>query len=442
MTPTRSWGLVRLGSRDWAPLSLLVLAVLALAQWVIRQRSAFGPIDELQHFNYLTELIFHHRIPLPGDVLTQEALRARACHPVAAEPVPPCASPSFDPAAFPHGALSTAGGYPLTYYLPTALVAGFLSQVLGVDLVHAARTASSLWLAGGAAATYVLGRSFRGTPWATAAVTFLVVLAPMVAYQGSSVNPDAASLLSGAAAAAAWLALRGRARPAATVGLAAALTAVAWVKPNLIVVPVAIAVTELIITMVASGSSAPLRRETWTRSTPLRRVVVATAVAAVLGVAWPAVFSRLGTPEPQFGTVPWSLDAALRGWRLSLTPLTNMPKLGFINHGVWPWLGTVADTLVLVGMLGAVLLARQLSRPDDLVAAAGGDPVDPLHALGLLGVVSLVLAAPVTYLLVAASGAFLVYPPRYSLFVAPLGVAALVGTVARARRRARATEPH
>jgi hypothetical protein len=427
------WRLWRPRRHDLLPLALVALVIAASAAFVIGGERHFGPIDEFQHYDYITEIVYHHRIPVPGDTFTQEAMRAHACHPgQSATRQPPCDSASFSPSDFETGGQATTGGYPPAYYVPTALVAWGISTVTRAsDLFIAARIASVLWLVLGAALTYLLARSFAAGRWLAAGVALLAALAPMMLYQGSTVNPDSMSLLAGAGAAAAWLSLRASARWRHVVILCLVLAGIALIKPNFLAVPIAVALAE--IALAARGGARSLAtRTTWSLGSPTTRVCLAAVGASLLGVAWPFYFrlvrgtaSALVPGTPAFSAARWNTEIAFRGWANSLAPLAGLPKA--FDRGWFVLLSALVDALVISGVVAAVLMSRRRELQEDLVSSRGAAPLDPLRALGYLGAASLVVAAPVMYVVVAASRAFIIYPPRYSLFIVPIGLVALVG---------------
>ena len=458
-TGSTDWRPARLGVRDLVALVCLIGVVGAAALWVALARRNFGPLDELQHFNYLMDLLTAHRIPLPGDVLTQEALHARACRPITTEIVPACSSHAYDPGQFPLKGLATAGGYPPAYYIPTAIVAWVVHSVLGVsDYLIAARVAAIGWLLSGTAMTYWLGRSFCSRPWLAALVAGVVAFDPMIMYQGSHVSPDGAALLAGASVALAWMWVRGGTGPRGPWILFGVLWFVCWIKPNFIVVAIAVGVAEILLA-VLTGGARPFVRRDWRTALPrVRRVVPAALGAVVLGVSWSAVTHFLGrdtstilTPEEStWGQIPFSVGAAFRYWRESLLPFASFPRVNSLNSLPWHVWANVVNVLLVSGLVLAVVAVRWLrSRAarvpdsDGPDVRAGVEPVvlgeDPLRAVGVLGLAMLVLAAPVAYVLVAASGTFIGYPPRYSMFVAPIGVACVVGLLEVWRPRSRAT---
>lgn len=413
-------------------MALMLMAIAAGSAVIIHRERGFSPIDEFQHFNYITELVYNHRIPTPGDSFTQQAMRAHACHLTPHEaPQPACSSALFHPASFETGGQATTGGYPPAYYVPTAVVAWAVSKAVGAnDLFVPARIASVLWLLMGAALTYLLARSFAVGRWVAAGATLLAALSPIVLYQGSTVNPDAMSLLAGSGTAIAWLALRAVPRWWSTAVLCVVLTMVAWIKPNFLAVPVAVALAEVALAA-SRGPRSLVSRATWSTRAPTGRVCLAAVGAAALGLAWPLYFrvvlgsaSALGPSTKAFGKAAWNTDVALRGLANSLRPLSGLPKM--FDHGGFVLFSEVVDVLAVSGVVVAAAMSRRRQLAQDLVSSGpGAAPVDRLRALGYLSAASLVVAAPVTYALVGASGAFIIYPPRYSLFVIPLGLVAL-----------------
>jgi len=439
--PAPAWRLWRPRRTDLVPLALVLVIVAASAALVMRKDPRFGPIDEFQHFNYITAVVYHHRIPVPGDTFTQQAMRAHACHAARSATGPACHSLSFNPSDFENGGHSTAGGYPPAYYLPTAAVAWVVYKLSGSsDLFLPARMASLLWLLMGAALTYLLARSFAAGRWVAVGIAALAALSPMMLYQGSTVNPDSMSLLAGAGAGIAWLSLRAARRWRAVVALCAVLAFVALIKPNFLAVPIAVALAEVALAA-RHGLRSLSTRSTWSVHGPTSRVCLAAGGAVLLGVAWPVYFRHTGKllapGSVALGGAPWSTDAALRGIARSLGPLVDLPKISGFEHGIFSLLTMLINVLVVSGAVAAGLLSRRRLLPEDLVSSGRAAPVDPLHAVGYLAGVSLLVAAPVTYAIVAASGAFITYPPRYSMFVVPLGLVALVALSASPQAVAR-----
>ena len=431
----RQWRLWRPGRADVVALLFVVLATLGASALVVRAERHFGPIDEFQHFDYVTELVYHHRVPLPGDVFTQEAMRTFVCHSAPAGPnAPRCSDTTFNPADFQTGGRVTAGGEAPAYYVPTAVVAWLAAKVTGAkDLFYATRLASVLWLLLGTVVVYLLARSFAAGRLLASAIALGSALGPLMLYQGSTTNPDSMSLLAGAGTAAAWLRWRGSTSRRSWIAMAALLTFVAMIKPNFIVVPVAVALAELVI-VATGGRRALLNRRTWAMRMPLMRMWTAAAVAVGASVLWSIWFryvavppSALTPPGARYGAQHWNTGVALIGWGKSLYPQTDLPPL--LHKGEFMFLSAVVDALFIAGVLAAAVLARRRMPAEDRVSSGLAPSIDPLRALGVLAVVSLVIAAPMVYAIVAASGAFIVYPPRYSMFIVPLGLVAL-GTLA------------
>lgn len=201
--------------RRWLPYGLLIVIVMTLVGVHVHRYPVMSPIDELRHLDYL-ERASHLDFPKLGDKLHQEAMREEACRGVAATPPfyePPCDSKHFKPNEFRDDGYQNATFHPPTYYL----VGGLTSRAaveLGIfdSIVEPARLFSGLLIALGLALTLAAARlaGVRTIPAFAACVVALA--APSVFGSGTVVNPDAGSVLAGAAVmAVALLWERGRA---------------------------------------------------------------------------------------------------------------------------------------------------------------------------------------------------------------------------------------
>ncbi len=206
-----TWRFPRPRRRDVVPILLLLVIVMVTGVLLMRANRTFSRIDELEHFDYVTSLVDRGTIPRKGDHYTQQAIRAEACwrYQIAAAKLPACDAPRLSPSSFGNHGITSAGGYPPVYYLATAVVAVPIRALTGFDsLFIPARLASLLWLALGAALTYLLIRSLRAGRWTSLAVALVAALGPLMLTQGTTVNPDSMSLLAGSGTAMAWLGLR------------------------------------------------------------------------------------------------------------------------------------------------------------------------------------------------------------------------------------------
>jgi hypothetical protein len=323
------------------------------------------------------------------------------------------------------------------YYAATAAVAVPLRAVLGAPTLFVpARLASLLWLALGAVTVFLLARRVGAGRAVATGTGLLAACAPMMLEQGTTVNPDSLSLLAGAGTALAWLYARRTASWRGLAALTAVLSAVALVKANFLTLPAAVLLAELALA-VQAGPRTLLRRATWSTRAPLGRVALAVAVGEFAGLAWSYLFiirdrapgippAALPTGVPPH-TNPWNLNLFLHYAPASFAPLASGNYVNVFNRGAVDLVTAVLDLLVVSGAVVAVLLAGPR------LVTAPGEGVHPGRAVGYLAASSFVLAAPVVQVLTASSGSFVSYPPRYSLFIVPLGLVALLAVSGRRR---------
>jgi hypothetical protein len=430
--------LARLGRGDLLPLLALSWIILGCAALVVVEHPQFSPIDELQHYDYVNRLVIDHRIPRLFEAYSVTTDRALACYGPAPwkMPLPPCDSSPERLRTW--GKLyTTAGGYPPVYYAGTAVGAVAVRPVSG-NLFLAARLASSLWLVLGAVAMYLLCRTARAGRLLAFSLALGAALAPAMLFQGSTVNPDSTQMLAGAGAVLAWLRLRGRPGWRCLLGLTLVLAAAPMVKSNLFPVPFAVLAAELTLIALDGGPRCLFRLSTWSLRRPTGRLLLAVAVAAGIAAAWSAMFMVLTEPDNNVtrsaldGNSPWSTVTAIRTITRSVTPLTqNLTYMPPLNGALAGQLATLFGWMALVGAVAGSLLGRERDADGVEADLGGGTVVDPARAISLAAVWSLLLASPMTYLIVAAAGRFFPYPARYSLWTLPLGIAALAGLVGR-----------
>jgi hypothetical protein len=429
--------------RDVIPVVLIVAVVMFTGVLLLRTNTTFSRIDELEHFNYVTSLVDHHAIPRKGDLYTPEAIRAQACwrYQIGAVRLPPCDSPTLDPHDFGNHGVTTAAGYPPVYYLATAAVAAPLKGLFGFDsLFIPARLASLLWLTLGSLASYLLARAVGAGRVIATAVALVAALFPMTLTQGTTVNPDAMSLLTGAGTALAWLRLRSVPRLSAAIGLTSVLAAVTLVKANFLAIPVAVTVAELALAA-RPRLIGLLRPSTWSPRRPLFRVTVAATTGALVGVIWSVLLIIRDRPEIPLGpsgapagTGAWNLGLTMRYAAASWAPLGGAQSLVHaLDRGALVLGAQVVNLLIATGAVAAILLSRQRDVPARQTASGDDRAEEPARMVGYLAAASVAAAVPTLTLITGLSGAFLAYPARYSLFIVPLGLAALVG-LAGARR--------
>lgn len=237
----------------WQPLVLRLLPPLlvVLVAFVsvglhVRTYTLVGPIDELQHIDYLYK---SPSLVRPGDQFGDEAMQEEACRGLdyPGFELPACVvGGDYDPDDFQEAGYNTASANTPLYYTLTHAVAAPLKAVASLDsLVTAGRLVGGLWLAGGLLLAYAAARRLGAGRWATASVLVVLACAPAVVYPSATITPDAATLAVGAGAllAALWW----EERPARRWPVLALVTAVALaIKMTNITVLVAVGIAMVI----------------------------------------------------------------------------------------------------------------------------------------------------------------------------------------------------
>jgi hypothetical protein len=181
-----------------APVWLVLLAI-ALVGLHVHGYTRVGPVDELQHIDYLYK---SPAIVASGDRVGQQAMREEACRRLdsAVFVPPPCSSSArYDPAQFQELGYNTAAINTPLYYTLTKAIAMPLRAVGGMDsLVTAARLVGGLWLGLGLLLAYAAGRRLAIARLPLAAVLTALACAPAIIYPSSVITPDAANVAVGA----------------------------------------------------------------------------------------------------------------------------------------------------------------------------------------------------------------------------------------------------
>lgn len=230
-------------SRIWIALFYVVIAAAVVVPVVLGPGKALSRIDEPTHADYAWQ-IAHFRAPHAGSPIAQPILDHWACVGQEGYELPECGS-GTGAWAFPYDGQNYNFGHPPLYYAVVGLPARGLEAVVpGLDFISAARLTGIFWLGGGMFMFYVALRRWRLDPAAALIAPLLLPAFPRILHASTTVNPDAAATLFGAAAV--WLAAkifvedhRGWVLPAVLAGLAGltkTMTAVPYIAIALLIV--------------------------------------------------------------------------------------------------------------------------------------------------------------------------------------------------------------
>ena len=393
-------------------LFLLPVGLVALA---VSNNAPFSPFDESAHLDYIRR-IEQFDLPRVGDRVLPESAHDVLCRGIAGVDTPPCPGPGV--AIEELYAESPAQGYqyqaqqPPLYYVVSAVARQPLTWI-GVGELNSARLVSGLWLSAGLILTYVAGCRLGAGHRQMLAVCALIAGLPILLYQSSSVNNDAALLAAGAAAVliATWL--RGELRWWPFV-VAGSIGAVA-----LLVKPVALPAFSVVALLIVA----------WNRRTPL----LAVGRAAVL-MAGPAL-----------AYVAWEL---VRGARSTIDYSQILDSLvGFKYVDSFPWddvtpsIGTFLGTFGDLNPTGSPNLVPFAFVASVLLLAAGlpllfrGGELSVPEQIGTAGLLVLAVSGPVYvtifYLQFDIDGGA---SPRYALVLLPF-LAVSLGWMLRTLRQ-------
>ncbi len=190
-------------SRVWIALIYTALSALIVIPVVFGPGTAWSRIDEPTHADYAWQ-VAHFHLPEAGSEIAPEILDLWACAGQQGYDLPPCGSHA-PAAAFPFDGTNYNFGHPPLYYAAVGLPARLASAAIpGLNFVQAARLTGVLWLAGGMFMMFVALRRWKIDPAAAIIAPLLLPAFPRILHASTTVNPDAAAALTGAAAV--WLA--------------------------------------------------------------------------------------------------------------------------------------------------------------------------------------------------------------------------------------------
>lgn len=181
------------------PPLLIVLAAFLSVGLHVKAYTLVGPIDELQHIDYLYK---SPSVVAPGDRVDDEAMEEEACRGLdyVGFELPACEPDGdYQPGDFQEEGYNTASANTPLYYSITHLLAlPILALTPADNLVTAGRLVGALWLAGGLLLAYAAGRRLGAGRWALTSVLVVLACVPAVVYPSSTITPDAATFAVGA----------------------------------------------------------------------------------------------------------------------------------------------------------------------------------------------------------------------------------------------------
>ncbi|MGC4173757.1 ArnT family glycosyltransferase [Demequina sp.] len=220
----------------------VIVAAAVVIPVVVGPGKALSRIDEPTHADYAWQ-VAHFQLPRAGSAIAQPILDHWACVGQEGYELPECGS-GEGAWAFPYDGQNYNFAHPPLYYAVVGLPARAVDAIFpGVDFVTAARLMGVGFLAGGMFMLYVALRRWRLDPAAAVIAPLLLPAFPRELHAVTTVNPDAAAALFGAAAV--WLAAkifvedyRGWVLPAVLTGLAGltkTITAVPFIAIALLI---------------------------------------------------------------------------------------------------------------------------------------------------------------------------------------------------------------
>lgn len=399
---------------------VLFLAVCSVAMVFGHNYRELSVYDEYVHFDYVNAVTRGQLLPAPGRPIAHEALKELGCRPSVTFPHPDCARP-LTPREVPAHGVDYVSAYGPVYYWSAAALSLVIHPLTATSWLIAARWATALIFAAGAALLFLVSRRYGASTPAALGTVLALACCPLVLFQGSTVTPDSMALLS--AAAVAWLGARGgtfwrRMAVALPIGVLIALS-----KPNS--VPVGCLAVLLAGVMPADDDEDFSARRLLWRPRALLSVVLALVPLLVAG-AWnlwtnsrlpPGVRADGGLNEMLVYHGPLA-RLLVRSLHVSIAPL-DTPVVG--NE----LLGTIA-ALVSAVLLGGSLLIAGSSRFDRVAR------VKTLSMAGLAGVALTALYVPIVlYVSYHADGMQPRYViPAFAILAVPVA-AQLTGRVTR-----------
>ena len=230
-------------SRIGIAIFYVIVAAAVVIPVVFGPGKALSRIDEPTHADYAWQ-IAHFNLPRAGSAIAQPILDHWACVGQEGYELPACGS-GVGAWAFPFDGQNYNFAHPPLYYVVVGFPARLIDAVFpGVDFVSAARLIGIGWLAGGMFVLYLGLRRWKLDPAAALVAPLLLPAFPRVLHAVTTVNPDAAAAVFGAAAV--WLAAKIFVDDYDRWLLPAVLTALAGLSKTITAVPY-IAIALLIV---------------------------------------------------------------------------------------------------------------------------------------------------------------------------------------------------
>ncbi len=178
----------------------VVFAPIVLVSVHIHQSPQFSPIDEINHYDYVTR-VAAGSIPRIGDQIQPASIQMLECHGIAVPSVsmPPCGTPLGPQvkAALADVLPQYEAQQPPGYYVLTVPMRWAAIHLFAMSDPTATRMSGIIWLLLGLTMLWAACRIVRLPPLRIGAGILLVATAPLVIYTGSNVTNDAASIFAG-----------------------------------------------------------------------------------------------------------------------------------------------------------------------------------------------------------------------------------------------------
>jgi hypothetical protein len=417
-TPSWRATATRVLSSTWFLVAVVVISCVSIVAIHAAHERTLSQWDETAHIDSLLKARAGH-VPHLAEQIGQSTAREISCRRVDSGWSPPPCQPrgaAYDTYVYAWGGENSAAIHPPLYYFVTATLAEPVYALPGVrSFVTAGRVVGGLWLAGGLLLIWYAAGLLGASRLGRAAAVLLFGTSPVIIYNSSTVNNDAAMLFAGALVLAAGMRLAlGRRFGAA--GLIAAAVVAVMLKT----------VTIVTITAVA----AMLAYFAWRGVLEVRRRAAllaagASLVAAGIAIkAWSAVLTHISGHGTSVNNAPRGIDAnaipqAFGGFS---GPLSWNWLPAYMRDVPWTAPTVMIANLIVVAAVGALVLGRSATVRQ--------------RGLGIAAVLATMLGPVGLYIVLAAGGYGVGIPAtRYGLCtyaLAAVCVAVAVESVAAA----------